>query len=178
MCLKTAPHTTINRRIVTSSRYSLLALFLVCGLVVCSKPTDSKDAWDWYRGERTVQFLSNDWRYAAESYTAGDSLTIAVVDWIGPSVEENDGGTGLLISANADTERVYLFQRVLIVPASYGILQRYGSKHATAYSQTPVQYNGILEIKGLEEQVILFYRHSYPLQDPLPVLSDTTMVKR
>ncbi len=106
------------------------------GLMACVQPTDSKDEWDWYSGVPTLQFVSQDWRYAVESYTVGDSLAIAIVERAG-SLEGRET-TGLLISANADTEHVNLYQQSLRIP-SYGILVRFGSKHPTTNSQTPVQ---------------------------------------
>lgn len=177
MYSKNTPHIVLTGRILISSRYVRLTLFMICGLVACIQPTDSKNEWDWFSGVRTVQFVSQNWRYASELYTAGDSLAIAVVDFVDLSLEENEGTTGLLISANADTEQVKLFQRILRIP-SYGIMQKFGSKHPTAYSQTPVKYNGILEIKDLEEHVIIFYLHSYPPEAPLRVMSDTTLVRK
>ena len=154
-------------------------LLISCFLANCSNPTDT--AWDWWEDSHTqVRFLSRDWKYPRKNYTAGDSLTIGLVDFVrGNETDRNKWA--LLFTTTGDTESVYLWDRPIPTEFYFGaVLIVIGTRFPTRTSDYAESYNGILEIQLSHDPVVLLYEtpDSNTLPGQVLVLSDTTTVIR
>ena len=91
--------------------------FFIASVLGCSNPTETEEAWDWY-SIPTLEFLTEDWRFSASHYSAGDSLSIALIGFTG---HLNPNQMGLLVSASGDSEEVNFFKDQVPIPYPFGL---------------------------------------------------------
>ncbi len=153
----------------------LLAQLLFCS---CLTSTSKGNGSGW-TSLPTIQFLTQDFRFAQVRYSVGDSLVIGLLDRERPldAIPNMRSWTAIVATASGDQEEVDLTSREL--PGGRLAIGVTGAaKISTVLSDSVINNNGVVEIINDEESVKVTYTQR--LEDIVSelVVSDKTIVKK